>query len=135
MSTTPISLHNIVELSLALRNYDHATTLICQRSTYPHCTQKRITDHANMYLHTKCHKTILSYSSIKLDDTVAGTTIQMSCSSNMQYSKLLSETALSPQKLVTVQTLKIPCVILSFGFLLLNFRVTTNKRYFLLRNL
>ena len=28
----------------------------------------------------------------------------------MHYGKLLSETALSPQKLVTVQTLKIPCI-------------------------
>ena len=63
-----------------------------------------------MYLHTNCHKTILSYSSIKLDDAVAGTTIQMSCSSSMHYGELLSETALSPQKLVTVQILKIPCV-------------------------
>ena len=44
MSTAPISLHNIVELSLALllHNYDHTATLVCQQSTYAHRTQRRI---------------------------------------------------------------------------------------------
>ena len=51
-----------------------------------------------MYLHTNCHKTILSYSSIKLDDAVAGTTIQMSCSSSMHYGELLSENSIEPSK-------------------------------------
>ena len=42
MSTTPISLHFIVELSLAPCNYDHAVTLVCHWSMYAYATQGRI---------------------------------------------------------------------------------------------
>ena len=52
----------------------------------------------------------MSYSSIKLDDAVGGTTIQMCCSSSMPYEKLLLETALNLQRLANAQILKIPCV-------------------------
>ena len=42
MSTTLISLHLIVELSLAPHNYDHAVTLVCHWSTYAYVTQGHI---------------------------------------------------------------------------------------------
>ena len=34
MHDAPISLHNIVELSLALRNHDHAITLVLRDVSY-----------------------------------------------------------------------------------------------------
>ena len=42
MRTTSISLHNIVELSIALRNHDHAITLVCHWSTYSYGSQECI---------------------------------------------------------------------------------------------
>ena len=42
MSTAPISLHLIVELSLALCNHNHAVTLVCHWSTYAYVTQGHI---------------------------------------------------------------------------------------------
>ena len=42
MSTTPISLHLIVELSLAPHNHDHAITLVCHWSMYAYVTEGRI---------------------------------------------------------------------------------------------
>ena len=43
--TALISLQHIVELSFPPHNYDHATTLVCQWSTYPHHTQRHISGH------------------------------------------------------------------------------------------
>ena len=39
MSTAPISLHLILELSLALYNHDHTVTLVCHWSMYTYVTQ------------------------------------------------------------------------------------------------